>query len=415
MVEFAINNAEYASTGLTAFYINCGRHLRVPALVGLERSMDLRKVSDDNDLTNSDDTSGTEVADTTVLTTLALHCHHSSWSPRRSTRNAHARRHEGGTIEPNRDHRAWVACACGNEGDTFRDHHLDQLDADQQSRDDGRGLCAAPPANFDPNLEPQSNDTAVVNEFLDRHLSVVRYVRDAIAMGIDRQKENADRRGRKKMVKFTVGDRGLLSTVGIQPTLVTNLGANKLVPRFIDPFKVLKVLGDAYTLQLPTVLRLYPNFYVGRLRRYYHVTTPSDDPAVPRTDTASLHGAPDSRALALPDNAPPDPETARSRRPRWPAPLVDSHGNIRHVVDVIIQHNDTRAGPRSGRRDCGARHRDDAVPGLIQYLLRWLDPMPDSWGPREILLADVPDRVAAYEASLGERASPPDGAAWRRA
>ncbi|ETN09616.1 hypothetical protein PPTG_11944 [Phytophthora nicotianae INRA-310] len=37
MVEFAINNATHASTGLTPFFVNFGRHPRVPALLGLER------------------------------------------------------------------------------------------------------------------------------------------------------------------------------------------------------------------------------------------------------------------------------------------------------------------------------------------------------------------------------------------
>ncbi|KAG3204292.1 hypothetical protein PC128_g2016 [Phytophthora cactorum] len=39
MVEFALNNAEHASTGLTPFYVNYGRHPRVPALLGVERSV----------------------------------------------------------------------------------------------------------------------------------------------------------------------------------------------------------------------------------------------------------------------------------------------------------------------------------------------------------------------------------------
>ncbi|KAE9356664.1 hypothetical protein PF008_g3516 [Phytophthora fragariae] len=39
MVEFALNNAAHASTGLTPFYVNYGRHPRVPALLGMERSI----------------------------------------------------------------------------------------------------------------------------------------------------------------------------------------------------------------------------------------------------------------------------------------------------------------------------------------------------------------------------------------
>ncbi|KAJ8524622.1 hypothetical protein ON010_g16495 [Phytophthora cinnamomi] len=41
MVEFAINNAEHALTGLTPFYVNYGRHHRVPTLFGLDHSTDL--------------------------------------------------------------------------------------------------------------------------------------------------------------------------------------------------------------------------------------------------------------------------------------------------------------------------------------------------------------------------------------
>ncbi|KAG2985315.1 hypothetical protein PC128_g23349 [Phytophthora cactorum] len=37
MMELAINNAVHASTGLTLFFVNFGRHPRVPALLGLER------------------------------------------------------------------------------------------------------------------------------------------------------------------------------------------------------------------------------------------------------------------------------------------------------------------------------------------------------------------------------------------
>ncbi|KAG3113230.1 hypothetical protein PI125_g7497 [Phytophthora idaei] len=38
MVEFALNNAEHASAGLTPFYVYCGLHSRVPALLGVECS-----------------------------------------------------------------------------------------------------------------------------------------------------------------------------------------------------------------------------------------------------------------------------------------------------------------------------------------------------------------------------------------
>ncbi|KAG3178421.1 hypothetical protein C6341_g7968 [Phytophthora cactorum] len=53
--------------------------------------------------------------------------------------------------------------------------------------------------NFDPNPEPQHRDAAVVRDLVQRHESVTRYVRDAVATAVDRQKEYADQRWRKNL------------------------------------------------------------------------------------------------------------------------------------------------------------------------------------------------------------------------
>ncbi|KAE9057907.1 hypothetical protein PF010_g31196 [Phytophthora fragariae] len=84
------------------------------------------------------------------------------------------------------------------------------------------------------------------------------------------------------MSSFRRGERVLLSTDGIQGTAVTNLGANKLAPRFIGPFKILKVIGDAYTLDIPTAMRLHPTFYVGRLKPYVPAMIPAPEAERPR-------------------------------------------------------------------------------------------------------------------------------------
>ncbi|OWZ08836.1 LOW QUALITY PROTEIN: hypothetical protein PHMEG_00018555 [Phytophthora megakarya] len=88
-------------------------------------------------------------------------------------------------------------------------------------------------ANFNPGPVPQPRDAAAVNKFEQEREFVVQYVRNAITAAVDRQKEYAQRRGRTNLEKFAVGDRVLLSTAAIQPAAVTNLGANKLAPRFI--------------------------------------------------------------------------------------------------------------------------------------------------------------------------------------
>ncbi|GMF36893.1 unnamed protein product [Phytophthora fragariaefolia] len=381
MVEFALNNAVHALSGLTPFYVNYSRHPRVPALLGMERSMPQGDADNGNDsahLPNDQVASGTEAAG-----------------------------------DPHRERADGVIATLMNRVTTRH----------------GARASTEACQTLIPFGGPQPRDTAAASEFLHRHQGVVRFVSDAIAVAVDRQKENADRRGRKKMETFAVGDRLLLSTSGIQPILVTNMGANKLTTRYIGAFIELKVLGDAYTVQLPTTLRLHPTFYVGRLRRYHPALIPRDAATHQRPSLG-----PDAavNAAALGDAAPGSPApalqaggrggrgSARPQRPAndrapfgrdGPAPLGDGGGNIRHIVKAILQLDDVRAAPRMGR---GARHRDGAVPSHRQYLVRWLGPMPDTWEPRAVLLADVPDCVVAYEASLVQDSAPPSGAAARR-
>ncbi|KAG6578261.1 reverse transcriptase [Phytophthora cinnamomi] len=262
MVEFAINNAEHASTGLTPFYINYGRHPRVPALLGVERSIDLYGPADEGTAV-SDNTGRENTHDVVSARVNGVTTRHGARVAARGMRTRAATRATPSDIA------AWTSR-------TLIDPSQRRRAIGYQDTPGAVEVAAPSPANFDPNPESQPRDAAAVNEFLQRRHSVVRYVRDAIATAVDRQKENVDRRGRKNMERFAVGDRVLLSTSGIRPTLVTNLGANKLAPRFIGPFTVLKVLGDAYTLQLPTALRLHPTFYVGRLRRYHPATIPND-------------------------------------------------------------------------------------------------------------------------------------------
>ncbi|OWZ17321.1 hypothetical protein PHMEG_0008745 [Phytophthora megakarya] len=218
------------------------------------------------------------------------------------------------------------------------------------------------------------------------------------------------------MEKFAVGDCVLLSTAGIQPTLVTNLGANKLAPRFMGPFKILKVLGDDYTLQLPTALRLHPTFYVGHLRRYPHTVIPSPvgtptvlspaslDAPAPRAEAPAPHPARDANPPSHSPVASAAPLRAVDPAPRFqrdgPAPLVDGAGRTRHIVEATLGHDDHRAVPQHARTGPGRVARDGPILPHRQYLVRWLGPMPDRWEPQAVLLEDVPDCVAAYEAAV---------------
>ena len=74
---------------------------------------------------------------------------------------------------------------------------------------------------------------------------------------------------KEQLSLFNEGDLVLLSTVNLPRHIVTNADSNKLLPMFIGPFRVLRRLGYAYTIELPRKMRTHSTFYVGRLRPYY--------------------------------------------------------------------------------------------------------------------------------------------------
>jgi len=98
---------------------------------------------------------------------------------------------------------------------------------------------------------------------------LLRFVKDSLAEAVDRQKEQADKRGRKNKEVFRVNDRVLLATANLPTHALSNMQTRKLTDRFIGPFRVIRKNGDAYTIDLPKAMRLHPTFYVGRLKRYH--------------------------------------------------------------------------------------------------------------------------------------------------
>ncbi|OWY91906.1 Pol Polyprotein [Phytophthora megakarya] len=98
-----------------------------------------------------------------------------------------------------------------------------------------------------------------------------------IAASADGQKLNADNVGRGNTNEFKIGSLVLLSTQYLPTHAVYVFGASKLAPRFIRPFTVAERHGSAYTLELPSDMRLHPTFYVGRLKPYMQPESSSRD------------------------------------------------------------------------------------------------------------------------------------------
>ncbi len=295
-----------------------------------------------------------------------------------------------------------------------------------------------------PSLSTASRrDRKAIKDFLLQKQLVIRFVRDALASAVDKQKEIADRNGRRNMYSFRVNDRVLLSTANLPTSaLSTTLQNKKLRHRFIGPFKVLKRHGDAYTLDIPKTMRLHPTFYVGRLKPYRSSLTENqsdsldqtsdryESPTQPITDeqpSESLVVSPSDtvqESVDIPmsdsfgsqrDQVSADTENESSpqflNRPP-PLPLVDTHGDNRWIVDTIVDHRFlTKAQLRRITDSNGYLHMDrlsdqikrqqDSRHNCCVYRVRWLGYQPDqdTWEVHDRLLEDVPDTVNEYRST----------------
>ncbi|OWZ16121.1 hypothetical protein PHMEG_00010142 [Phytophthora megakarya] len=256
MVELAMNNLIHASTGLTPFYVKYGRQSRVPVLLGVERF----------DTTNEVDVEGAngsaprgaleiEGTDEPGYVTPTLRPTTNDPVPRGSvSASDESRESAHDAVNGLTTHHAARAAAQGVctrasaraaveevAGGTTRDRvatrnsSLGIPDADkptssstwnQVPRCVGRGQDIRVKTS---ELQPRSGGTLRQSTNLCKNVN--QSCGTCVRSG-QPSKEYADRRGRKNLEKVAVGDRVLLSTAGIQPAAVTNLGANKLAPRF---------------------------------------------------------------------------------------------------------------------------------------------------------------------------------------
>ncbi len=155
-----------------------------------------------------------------------------------------------------------------------------------------------------------------------------------------RQRATVDK-GRRPQ-EFNVGDDVLLSTANIS---FKGVGAPKLMPRYIGPYKVVKRIGaTAYELELASNMRIHDVFHVSLLKPYM--------------PGRNVH--------------PPPPE------------LTDD-GHVEFEVDRILQHEDRRRGGKTRR----------------EYFVHWrgYDRSHDTWEP-EANLKNCPEKIEEYWARI---------------
>ncbi|GMF53042.1 unnamed protein product [Phytophthora fragariaefolia] len=227
MAEFAINNSVHGSTGHTPFYVNVMRHPRVPSVFGaVAPSLSgggypvLPKPNKHADMTNIS-------AVSTRARTTRSPVNESTVSTPGVDTSSNNEQHVQGVHVVNKDAKL-------NNGFSSKDM-----------------------------------------DFVQRRQAVIRFVQDAIAASVDRQKLNGDNNGRGNSNEFKVGSLILLATQNLAKHAVSDFGASKLTPRFIGPFTVLAKHGNAYTLDIQSSMRLHPTFYVGRLKPYAQHESPS--------------------------------------------------------------------------------------------------------------------------------------------
>ncbi|KAG3156746.1 hypothetical protein PC128_g21801 [Phytophthora cactorum] len=282
----------------------------------------------------------------------------------------------------------------------------------------------------------QAGPAAGKNAVLNKPFSTqaMDFVQDAIAAAVDRQKLNADNVGRGNTNEFEKGSLVLVATQNLPRHAVSDFRASKLAPRFIGPFTVLERHGNAYTLDIPSSMRIHSTFYVGRLKPYpqhepsnldgSQRTTKRRKPASrgqqhgrgtsrpafkvslgcstqserPAPSGSAAHAAAERtpRSGIVPErlhdrvergsHGQPGVDRTRGIFPPPPPPLRDVRGLTRWIVERIVGYEP----PKTNRDQSRLRIRWRGFPHHR-----------DTWEPRNVLIEDVPEMVRAYEAQDG--------------
>ncbi|KAG2765722.1 hypothetical protein Pcac1_g22731 [Phytophthora cactorum] len=406
MAEYAINNSVHASTGHTPFYVNAMRHRHLPSMLGMVASS----------LSGGGSTVASEQpqksADTDTVSAMTTRRQTASRSGNETTDKSY------GSVQG-----------------------TDTATKDITSVQGTESAQAGPAAGKNAVLNKPFSTQAM--DFVQRRKAVIRFVQDAIAASVDRQKLSADNVGRGNTNEFEKGSLVLLATQNLPRHAVSDFGASKLASRFTGPFTVLERHGNAYTLDIPSSMRLHPTFYVGRLKPYTQHKPPNLDGSQRTTKRRkpASRGRQHGRGASRPAFQVPLGYSTRSERPARPAPSGSAahaaaertprsgtvperlHGRVEHGSHGQPGVDRTRGifppppPPPPPLRDVRGSTRW-IVERIVGYQppktnrdqarlrIRWrgFPPHRDTWEPRNVLMEDVPEMVRAYEAQNGVQA-----------
>jgi hypothetical protein len=120
--------------------------------------------------------------------------------------------------------------------------------------------------NLPANLIVQQNHNPTATDFIEQLANDLEIAKTNLLDAQARQAKYANESRRE--VIFELGDEVLLSTVDHRLRSFSGI-SQKLLPKFVGPFKIKKVISSvAYELDLPVTMKIHPVFHVSKLRKY---------------------------------------------------------------------------------------------------------------------------------------------------
>ena len=171
-------------------------------------------------------------------------------------------------------------------------------------------LLYGTPVRLFPRPINTNSNTPAVTEFLERIQESIEIAKDQHTIAKTKQTTQANKH-RREEPKYKVGDPVYLNTKNLRLKVKQKGRSAKLYPRWIGPFKILKMKPETstYKLDLPPSYKVHPVFHARLIK------------------------------LAIPN----DPKQFPTREPSRPGPAFDDNDE-EYEVEKILDHRDTRRG-----------------------------------------------------------------------